>query len=331
MIISRAPLRISLAGGGTDLPAFYQRHPGEVVSLSINKFVYTTLHPRFEKGIRAAYSIVEEVSDVKQLKHSILREILKYYDYKGNLEITSIADIPSKGSGLGSSSSFTTSVLSCLSALLGKHVTPQYLAELACTIEIERCGNPIGKQDQFAAAFGGVNHFTFCENSVTAKSLEISPIEADEINSHLVLVYTGVTRSANTILNNQQKNLSSDKNFQNTRELLNFVQPTKVALESGDMAEIGRILTQSWEVKKTLAGGISNSEIEDIISYGLAQGALGAKTLGAGGGGFVLFIVPPGIRRKFIGKFHKYKTILPQIDFGGTNVIFRSQERFSHV
>lgn len=294
MIISRTPLRISFAGGGTDLPAFYRREPGAVVSTAINKYIYITVNRKFDHKIRASYSVTEMVDTVDELKHELIREALRLVGIDGGIEITSISDIPSQGTGLGSSSSYTVGLLNALYAYTGRLVEAERLAREACQIEIEICGKPIGKQDQYIAAYGGLKYIQFCPD----ETVEVTPIfcsrqAREELERNLLLLYTGVTRSADVILSQQSENTHHQaKARASLRRIRRLAHTLRDALAHDDLTTFGECLHQGWLEKRCLARGISNPEIDRWYDIALQHGALGGKVLGAGGGGFLLLYVP---------------------------------------
>ena len=288
MIISRTPLRISFAGGGTDLSVFYKKEPGEVISTAINKYMYVTVNKRFDDTIRLSYTRTEIVDNLQQLQHELVREAMKLAGVTKGVEITTIADIPAKGTGLGSSSSLTVGLLNALYAYKGKRVPTRQLAEEACKIEIDIIGEPIGKQDQYIAAYGGLKHFYFKPNgSVMVEPLLVTGGKIKRLQENLLLFYTYVTRSANSILK-EQKAKTNDR-IDALRRLKKLVQPLRGCLEGGNDLDIfGAILHKGWEVKKGLASKITNDTIDRYYRKALDAGASGGKILGAGGGGFLL-------------------------------------------
>jgi D-glycero-alpha-D-manno-heptose-7-phosphate kinase len=294
MIISRTPLRISFAGGGTDLSAFYRREPGAVVSTAINKYIYITVNKKFDRKIRASYSVTEIVDSVDKLKHELIREALRLVGIEGGIEITSISDIPSQGTGLGSSSSYTVGLLNALYAYTGKLVGAERLAREACQIEIEVCGKPIGKQDQYIAAYGGFKYIQFCPD----ETVEVTPILCShqaraELERNLLLLYTGMTRSAETILSQQSENTHHQADARASLQRIRCLADTlREALARGDLAAFGEHLHQGWLEKRRLAHGISTPAIDQWYDIALQHGALGGKLLGAGGGGFLLLYAP---------------------------------------
>ena len=321
MLITKTPFRVSFCGGGSDLAAFYEQYGGCVLSTSINKYMYISIHPYFnEHQTLLKYSENELVDDIKDIKHKIFNVVLNDMNISG-VEISSTADVPG-GTGLGSSSSFTVGLLHTLYCYKGKFASKAKLAKEACEVEIEQLGSPIGKQDQYAAAFGGLNFMRFNKDG----SVSVSPImmQAEtykKLQNNLLMFYTGTTRSANSILSEQKKNISQNDKNENLRKMCSLAEDMKRSLEHNDLSSFGAILNQSWELKRTLASGISNPEIDKAYARALECGALGGKLLGAGGGGFLLFYCEPKyqeILRKNIG--------LKEFDFSfeqdGTSIIY---------
>ena len=292
MIIARSPLRISLGGGGTDLPSYYQEREGFLISAAIDKYVYITLHETFEPGIFLKYSKFEKVKDVEDIKHHIFRETLKKFDLKDpHIEICSMADIPS-GTGLGSSSSFTTALLRALHAMQGNIVSTRTLAEEACDIEMNRLHEPIGKQDQYIASYGGITCMNFHKDGyVWVDPLNISQETFYNLEDNLILFFTGFTHSAGNILK-EQDDKSKSKNDDMLKNL-DFVKDlgyqSKAAFEKGDLNTFADIMNVHWEYKKKRSGGMSNPQIDEWYDLALKNGALGGKMIGAGGGGFLMF------------------------------------------
>lgn len=292
MIITRAPLRISLGGGGTDLPSYYREHGGFLIAAAIDKYVYITVHRRFVDGFLLKYSHLEEVATIEEIKHPIIREALKLTGVQErNLEIASMADIPA-GTGLGSSGSFTTALLKALHALRKNLVHPFELAEQACQIELEKLREPVGKQDQYIAAYGGITCFHFLpDDRVQASPLKISEETLLELEDNLLLFFTGYSRSASKILREQDdKSKRSDKAM---KENLDFVkelgQQSQRALEGDDLHEFARLMDLHWQRKRERSAAMSNEHINDWYDLAMANGALGGKIIGAGGGGFLMF------------------------------------------
>jgi D-glycero-alpha-D-manno-heptose-7-phosphate kinase len=295
VIISRTPLRVSFFGGGSDLPAFYRRHGGAVLSTAIDKSVYVTVSRKFDEAVRVSYSRTEEVARSQDVEHPLVREALGLLGIEGGIEITSVADIPGRGTGLGSSSAFTVGLLNALHAYQGRHAAADQLAEEACRIEIERCGEPIGKQDQYAAAFGGLNLIRFHPDERVEVTRVICPPDAlAELKRRLLFFYTGTTRSASALLAEQSANVAAQETaFRATRDLSCLAEAAFKTLCAGDIQPLGGMLDQAWRLKRGLAGGISNAAIDQAYDAALAAGAEGGKLLGAGGGGFLMFLAPP--------------------------------------
>lgn len=289
MLITKTPFRISFCGGGSDLPDFYEKYGGCVLSTTINKYMYISIHPYFDPRYTALkYSENEIVDDISKIKHTIFNSVLNEMDVHG-VEISSTADIPG-GTGLGSSSTFTVGLLNSLNCYKGKYVSKAKLAEEACNTEIVKLGNPIGKQDQYAAAFGGLNFIRFHKGGEVSVSPIVMQSETyKKLQENLVMFYTGTTRSANSILSEQKKNMDDDKKTKNLIEMCNLAEEMKKALENNDLSSFGRILNESWKLKRTLASGISNPDLDRWYDTAMENGALGGKLLGAGGGGFLLF------------------------------------------
>jgi D-glycero-alpha-D-manno-heptose-7-phosphate kinase len=296
VIITQTPLRIGLVGGGTDLPDYYHVHGGRVLNAAIDKFVYVIVKQRFDDEIYVNYSKKEIVSRVEDLQHELVREALQMAGIRGGVEITTLADIPSSGSGLGSSSAVTVGLLHALFTYRGKQLSAEELAERACTIEIDRCRKPIGKQDQYAAAFGGICDIRFGPGDrVVVDEVRLPAPVRRQLQDELLLFFTGITRSADAILGEQTANISA--RIPQLDYLRDLAVQAATGLRSGEVDAVGTALTKSWEAKRALASGVSNSQIESYIEAALAAGAAGAKVTGAGGGGFLLVSCPPGNQR----------------------------------
>ena len=292
MIITKTPFRISFVGGGSDLPAYYTQRKGAVLSTTIDKYMYISTHKFFEKDkIRCKYSQTETVDHVDELQHPILRTVLKDFDLNG-IEVSSIADIPG-GTGMGSSSSFTVGLLHNLTAYSNLDISKEGLGSGACRVELDLLEEPIGKQDQYAAAFGGLNLIEFLPNgSVNVEPVLISDQTRKELNSNLKLYYIGNQRSASGILAEQKKNTAKKEKLDTLGKMVDLVYDLKDALTQGNLDDFGAILNKNWLLKQSLATGITNQRINDLYATALDAGALGGKLLGAGGGGFMLFYVP---------------------------------------
>jgi len=324
MIISRTPLRISFAGGGSDLAAFYRREAGAVTSTAINKYIYITVNRKFDNKIRASYSITEMVDSVDGLKHELIREALKLLGLHGGIEITSISDIPSRGTGLGSSSAYTVGLLNALYAYTGQHVGAERLAREACQIEIERCGKPIGKQDQYIAAYGGLQHIQFSpDESVFVDPVICNPETKNKLQRRLLLLYTGLTRSADDILREQKVNTESDEERRRAlRVMTQLAQGLRDALCGNDLGNLGEVLHQGWSEKKRLAPGISNSRIDEWYERARLHGAIGGKVLGAGGGGFLLLYGPSERHGEIVRALPELRRVAFRFEPQGSKIIY---------
>ncbi len=286
---------MSFVGGGSDLPVFYRKFGGAVVSTAINQFVYITVNKKFDEKIRVSYSKTEEAGTVDRIKHPLVREAMKLLKIDGGMEITSVADIPGRGSGLGSSSSFTVGLLHALHAYAERYASAEQLAREACEIEIERCGEPIGKQDQYAAAFGGLNYIRFNEDdSVSVEPILCKRETLRTIQDHILVFYTGITRSASDVLRHQQSAVASEKKKQSVmRKMVTLAEQMKSELQRNRAGAFGEIIHEGWLLKKSLTSGISTDAIDDWYAKARKAGAVGGKLLGAGAGGFLMFYAPP--------------------------------------
>ena len=326
MIISRTPLRMSFVGGGSDLPVFYRKYGGAVVSTAINRYVSVTVNQKFDDRIRISYSRTEDARTVNHFKHPLVREGLKLAGIAGGVEITSIADIPSKGSGLGSSSTFTVGLLNALHAYAGRHAGAEQLAREACEIEIERCGEPIGKQDQYAAAFGGLNLIQFnADDSVSVEPIICKRETLQQIQAHSVVFYTGITRSASAILKHQNSALATEsKKCDVTRKMVELAHTLCDELRHNRVTAFGEIIHEGWRLKKSLTGGISTDVIDGWYQKARQAGAVGGKLLGAGAGGFLMFYAPPE-RHDAIERALKLRRMDFKFDSQGSRIIFVHQ------
>ena len=324
MIITRSPLRISLGGGGTDLPSYYEEHGGFLIAAAIDKYVYITVHKTFVEELIVKYSKVERVEHAGLLDHPIVREACALLQMDGrSLEITSMADIPA-GTGLGSSGSFTTALLKALHTYQKNIVRPAEIAAQACQIEMEKLHEPIGKQDQYIAAVGGLTSFHFMPSG----KVEILPVEVGEetlfnLQDNLLLFFTGYTRSASKILKEQNDRTKSvDKAM---IENLHFVKElgvqSKEALESGNLREFARLMDVHWQRKKERSGGMSNGQINEWYEFAMANGALGGKLIGAGGGGFLMFYSEQTTRLRRAMREQGLREVRFRFDFEGTKIV----------
>ncbi len=323
MIFVQSPLRISLGGGGTDLPSYYQEHGGFLIAAAINKYVYITLHHAFTPEIIIKYSKHERVATIDAIEHPIVRETLKYLNYPNEgIELTSLADIPA-GTGLGSSGSFTTALLAALHTNRRTVLQKQQLAEQACHIEIDLLGEPIGKQDQYIAAFGGLTCFEFAKDgTVTATPLMLSEETFYNLEDNLLLFFTGYSRSASSILKEQDD--QSRQNNQQMIDNLHFIKAlglkSKAALESGDLHEFANLMNVHWQHKKKRSSKMSNPKIDQWYQLALDNGALGGKMIGAGGGGFLLFYTEDKIRLRHAMREARLREVRFTFDLLGTRV-----------
>jgi D-glycero-alpha-D-manno-heptose-7-phosphate kinase len=326
MIITRSPLRISLGGGGTDLPSYYKKHSGFLIAAAIDKYVYITLHNIFVPELIVKYSKLERVPHADQIQHPIIREAFRLVGHNGHyLEMTSMADIPA-GTGLGSSGSFTTSLLKALHAYKKNIVHPRELAEQACHIEIDLLKEPIGKQDQYIAAYGGLTCFQFLPNGhVEAHPLKIDSETLYNLEDNLLLFFTGYSRAAGTILKDQDdKTRHSDKEMIDN---LHFVKElgyqSQEALEVGDLTRFGELMNVHWERKKQRSGGMSNPDIDKWYKLAMDNGALGGKLIGAGGGGFLMFYAQDKTRLRHAMRQTGLTEVRFRFDFEGTKVLIQ--------
>lgn len=322
MIISRTPLRISFAGGGSDLPSFYKYNQGAVLSTSIDKYVYLAVHEYFYKEqTLLKYSKTELVKTFEEIQHPIFRECLSMMNMSG-LDISSMADVPA-GTGLGSSSSFTVCLLNALHAYNRRYVSPEYLASTACDIEINRLGDPIGKQDQYAAAYGGLNFITFNKDeSVSVEKIIMDPTAKQQLDDNLIMIYTGETRSASQILKNQSQEMSKEDKRLVVKKMVDMAYELRSVLQNNQIDDFGRILHEGWLLKQSISAGISNENISNLYNKGLEAGALGGKLLGAGGSGFILFYCPKEKQADFRNAMSQYKELPFKFDNTGSKIIY---------
>ncbi len=324
MIIARSPLRISLGGGGTDLPSYYEQHTGFLVAAAIDKYVYITIHDTFTDDLLVKYAKLERVARADQLQHPIIREAFGLLGMTGqSLELTSMADIPA-GTGLGSSGSFTTALLKALHAYRKNLIHPSELADQACDIEINRLKEPIGKQDQYIAAYGGVTCFKFLPGGrVEAWPLKISEETRYNLEDNLLLFFTGYSRSASAILKEQDQKSKTDAPAMIRK--LPFVKDlglkSQQALENGDLNEFARLMDVHWQRKKQRSGNMSNAQINDWYDRAMANGAGGGKLIGAGGGGFLMFYANDKTRLRHAMRRAGLKEVRFRFDFEGTKLL----------
>jgi D-glycero-alpha-D-manno-heptose-7-phosphate kinase len=321
MIITQTPLRIGLLGGGTDLPGYYRENGGRVLNCALDKYIYVIVKQRFDDDIYVNYSKKEIVSRVEDLEHELVREAMQMTGVTNGVEITTLADIPSAGgSGLGSSSAVTVGLLHALFAYQGHQVSAPELAERACAIEIEHCGKPIGKQDQYIAAFGGIRDIRFGPGEeVVAEEVPLQAVDRRALQQQIMLFYTGITRSANTILAEQNAKITATRpQLDLLRDLAGFAADR---LRDGDVEAVGPAMRESWEAKRKLASGVSNSDIDAAVSKALEAGASGAKLTGAGGGGFLLVICPVERQRAVRQSLADMRELPVKLDRLGSRVV----------
>jgi D-glycero-alpha-D-manno-heptose-7-phosphate kinase len=326
MIITRSPLRITLGGGGTDLASYYEKYGGFLISAAIDKYVYITIHKTFQPGYIIKYSEMEHVQNVDEIKHPIIREALKLLGFKrDSLEITSMADIPA-GTGLGSSGSFTTALLKGLHTHKKQTIQPKDIAEQACEIEINKLKEPIGKQDQYIAAYGGINCFTFNKDgSVAALPLKISKETLYDLEDNLLMFFTGFSRSASSILKHQKdrSEINDKEMIENLHYIKDLGLQSKKCLEAGDLHAFGELINLHWEHKKKRTKEMTNEKINEWYDLAMKNGALGGKIIGAGGGGFFMFYAEDKIKLRHAMLKEGLEEIRFRFDFEGTKVVIQ--------
>ena len=324
MIITQTPLRISFAGGGTDFPDYYLKHGGAVISSAIDKYIYVVIKERFDNKIRVGYTRTEMVDDVAQIEHELVRECMKLTGITGGVEIATMADIPSEGSGLGSSSTVTVGLLHALYAYRGELVTPARLADEACHIEIEVLGKPIGKQDQLIAAYGNLRVIEFCQDAtINARTVPVPDDQRRRLSESLMLFYTGITRQADSILGQQKANII-DRGMV-LSQIKNQVSEIEGCLTTVNLSRIGKLMHAGWELKKQMADRITSQRIDDLYKSALDAGASGGKIAGAGGGGFLLLFCPPAHQHAVRTVLAELKELPFNLERDGTKVIFNAR------
>ena len=322
MIISRTPLRVSFCGGGTDIDDFSKssNNGGKVISMAIDRYVYVTINPRFDNRIRVSYSSLEIVDSVDEIRHDLVRESMKLTGVESGIEITTIADIPGKGTGLGSSSTVTVGLLHALHHFNGRSVDKDQLADEACKIEIELLDQPIGRQDQYAAAFGGLNAINFSKEGVNVNPLIIPTEIVSQIENEFSLVYTGITRKASSVLS--EKPIDYEEKVNRLNEIREQAEIAEKLLKIGDISKLGLLLNEAWINKRAISNSVSNDKIDSLYHKILDIGANGAKLVGAGGGGFFLVHGTPGLRNTLVKNLdEKYRIIPIKIDNTGSSII----------
>ena len=321
MIISRTPLRVSFAGGGTDIGKYYRLNGGAVISTAINKYIYITINKRFDDTIRVSYSKTEIVNNVDKIKHDLVRETMKHVGVTKGVEITSIADVPSKGTGLGSSSAFTVGLLNALYAFKGQHRSAKQLAEDACKIEIDILKEPIGKQDQYICAYGGFQHIKFNpDESVFVNHIICKKITTGRLNRNLMMFYTGIFRKSSTILAEQVNNIRKKRYIMD--KMKGLADEIGESLIKNRIEEFGKLLHKGWIYKKQLASGVSNGIIDQYYKSALGAGASGGKILGAGGGGFLLLYCEANKQDNVRSALNGLREFPFEFEQQGTNIIY---------
>ena len=327
MIISRTPLRISFVGGGSDIPAYYKHKSGAVVSTAINKYIYITVNKKFDNKIRASYSQTENVDNASQIKHPLIRECLKKVGIERGIEVTSMSDIPSEGTGLGSSSSYTVGLLNAMYAYKGKYASAEKLAKEASEIEIEILKNPIGKQDHYIAAYGGLQFIQFLpDDSVTLNPIICSLEIKKKLEKQLLLLYTGLTRSSNKILEKQSQNMAkSGKSREIMDQMVEVAYEMQKMLNSNSTKNFGQLLNENWLLKRKMAQGVSSRAIDKWYRISKKNGAEGGKILGAGGGGFLLLYAKERNRGRILQSLKELKPTDFNLEPQGSKIIFVSE------
>jgi len=321
LIIVQTPLRMSLFGGGTDFPAFFMEEGGCVLSSAIDKFIFVTIKERFDDKLRIGYTQTEMVDTIDQIHHELIREALRRTGIERGVEITTMGDIPSEGSGLGSSSTVTVGSLHAMYAYLGEIVSAERLAREACTIEIESLKKPIGIQDQYIAAYGGLRFMEFLrDGEVTVERVKISSDAQRMLNDSFLLFFTGVSRSSSTILKEQKSNIRD--RITELREIKQMAYQARKDIENGNFDALGKLMNQSWELKKRLAGTISNGHINEMYESARRAGAIGGKITGAGGGGFLMLYVPYERQGRVRAALNGLQELPFRLENDGTKVIF---------
>jgi D-glycero-alpha-D-manno-heptose-7-phosphate kinase len=328
MIVSRTPLRMSFVGGGSDLPSYYRQAGGAVLSTSVDKYMYITINKKFDNDIRLSYSVTENESCTQQIKHPIVRNTLELLNIRGGIEITSISDIPSEGSGLGSSSSYTVALLHALYAYKGESASKEELGRLSSHIEIDLCGDKIGKQDQYAAAFGGLNLIEFNEDdSVVVSPVICKPETIKKMEESIIVFYTGRTRSASALLSEQSDNMKKADKRELMSNMVSLAYDMRNLLENDDVESLGELLNKNWQLKRQMTVDISDSQIDGWYSKGILAGATGGKILGAGNGGFMMFFAPKEKHARITKVMKGLQRVPFSFDNSGSKIIFSDQTK----
>lgn len=321
MIITQTPLRVSFLGGGTDFREYFMHEEGWVLSCAIDKYIYVTIKERYDDRIRVGYTKTELVDDLDQLEHELVRECLRKTGITKRVEIATMADIPSEGSGLGSSSTVTVGLLNAMYTYLGTPKEPETLAQEACEVEIDILGKPIGVQDQYIAAYGGQRFIRFCRSGmVHVERLALAPDQMRRLNRHLMLFFTGVTRKSSSVLTEQVQNISSRLAVLDAMKRL--AVEARACLEAGEFDALGRLLDEGWQLKRQMASRVSNGSIDELYARARSAGALGGKITGAGGGGYLLLYVPPSRQDEVRAALCMLSELPFNLEIDGTKVIF---------
>lgn len=322
MIITRTPFRITFAGGGSDMPDFYERHEGCVLSASINKYMYIIIHPSFNRDITTIkYSKTENVKSIREIVHPIAKQILLDYNLSG-IELVSVADIP-MGTGLASSSAYTVGAINAVSAFVGKYRSQERIAYEACEVEINKMGEPIGKQDQYGCAIGGLKFIRFLQNGhVEVEPLILSRKCIERLNENLLMFYTGVEHSSREILQEQKKNMSHTDKYNNLVKMTELAYELRERLLREELSAFGDYLNKGWKLKREMAGQISNARIDKYYDIAMNNGASGGKILGAGGGGFLLFYCEKDRQMRLRAALNDLVELPFDFDYGGTSVVY---------
>jgi D-glycero-alpha-D-manno-heptose-7-phosphate kinase len=325
MIVTKTPLRVSFFGGGSDIPEFYQENEGLCVSTTINSYIYLAVNRCVADHLKVVYSELELTDDIENIKHNRVREVLKHYDLTSNMEICSFSDMPTKGTGLGSSSTFTVGLINAVHRIkYNKSIDQHTLAELASYIEIEKCGEPIGKQDQFASAYGGLREYRFNKYDVYTKPVPVSFFTLQNLNNNILFFNTGTNRLASSVLTEQVENLKQNTNVSYTKTLVNMAENSIKFLESNKLDDFGALLNDAWTVKKKLSSNVSNERIDDMYERCMKNGALGGKILGAGGGGYLMVYVPEKQQNRVMNAMTEFKKVDFQFVSKGSTIEMRS-------
>ena len=320
-VTSKTPLRIGLLGGGSDIESYFEKNNfGSTISASINKYIYITAHKRYDDLIRASYSKTEIVDNIKDVEHELIRESLKYLNVKKGIEVVSISDVTGHGTGLGSSSSYTVGLINAISALTSKKRSRFNLANDACKIEIDFCRHPIGKQDQFATSFGGLNEIIYTKENINVMPINISSNNLNKLSKNLLLFDTGIKRKSSKILSKQTNLYKESKKFEATKKMVDMIPDMKKALLS-DIDLVGEILDESWKIKKSLVDGISNKTINSYYNKAIKNGAIGGKLCGAGGGGFLLLYCKKENHNKLRKSLNSLKELEFEFDYEGASLL----------